>query len=237
MSAFDRYSLDRRVAIRAGRWEDAYIAARRMMELAPETQDAQVYLAQRRDGDPAVQRSNCGPAPHRPHAGLAGKGSESDLDVGSHRTPPAGGEFDIALAEWRQKWDASTKTYSLCMTGLQHLAVDGRERAVDSLLVGCTSLQDAPPWGEAVAHEWTGRWYRTGGYPEAMRRAFERGIELRSKAAGSGESQRVTIGFVHCELGNWRDAWMPSCVSPPIPTTTMYASLSASRPRTSATRP
>jgi hypothetical protein len=39
-----------------------------------------------------------------------------------------------------------------------------------------------------------------------MHRAFERGIELRSKAVDS-DSQRVIIGFVDCELGNWRDAY------------------------------
>ncbi len=205
MSAFDRYSLDRRVAIRAGRWEDAYVAARRMMELAPETQDAQVYLA-----NTAMATRRFSEAIAVLHRIDRTRGWLKDLnqiwmwDLTAHRLR---GEFGIALAEWRQKWDASTKTYSLCMTGLQHLAVMGRERAVDSLLAECTSLQDAPPRADAVANEWSGRWYRTGGYPEAMRRAFKRGIDLRSKAVDSDSSQRVIIGFVDCELGNWRDAY------------------------------
>ena len=108
-------------------------------------------------------------------------------DITAHRLR---GEFDIALVEWRKKWDESTKTFGLCRTGLQLLAAMGREHSVDSLLVECTSLQDAPRWGEAWAHEWTGKWYRTGGYTEASHRAFARGIELRSAAARSDASQR-----------------------------------------------
>ena len=86
MSAYDRLALDRRLGIRAGRWEDAYVAARRMMELSPETQDAQVYLANtamatRRFGEAITVL-----APNRPHSWVDA-GTESDLAMGHHCSP------------------------------------------------------------------------------------------------------------------------------------------------------
>ena len=107
------------------------------MELAPETQDAQVYLANTAMAA-AVQRSNCGPAPLDRTRGWLKDLNQSGCGISS---PTACGAIRHRARGWRQKWETSTKTYSLCMTGLQHLAVMGRERAADALLVECASLR------------------------------------------------------------------------------------------------
>jgi len=200
LSEFDRLSLDRVMAFRAGHWEDVYRAARQLVAVAPETQDAQVYLvhaamATRRYSEVISTFHHM----DRSRGWLKDLRLVSDFDLQAHRLR---GEFETAAAEWRREWNTSSKTFSGCVLGLQQLATTGREAAVDSLFVECEQLQDAPAM-TAAAYELAGRWYRAAGHVGPARRSFERSLVRRIDAAKTDPRKRRGVGLVQCELEDW----------------------------------
>jgi tetratricopeptide (TPR) repeat protein len=203
LSEFDRVALDRVVAFRAGRWEDVYAAAKQLVAIAPETQDAQVYLvhaamATRRFSEVIAMAHRV----DRTRGWLKDMPMIHDFDLQAHRLR---GEYETAVAEWGREWDRSPKTFDGCRIGLQQMAAAGLEREVDSLLTDCERLQDAPA-STAAVRELIARWYRVGGYPDAARRAFDSALVMRTEAAKKDRRQRRVIGFLQCELEDWARA-------------------------------
>jgi tetratricopeptide (TPR) repeat protein/TolB-like protein len=204
LGAFDQVSLDRELAFLSGRWEEAYDASRRLVQIAPTTPDARVYLAQS-----AMATRRYAEALSVMHGIDRSKGWLKDLpqlwqwDLQAHRLY---GDAQGGLTEWRQLRARLPEDYPACAAGLPLLAMTGREADVDALLRECSSMHGAPRTIDRPL-EIVGRVYRRAGFSDASRRAFERALSIRSPLAAADPRRARGVADLDCELGNWNKAY------------------------------
>jgi DNA-binding SARP family transcriptional activator/tetratricopeptide (TPR) repeat protein len=203
MSPFDQYALDRQIAFMHGDLAGAYSAARRLYALAPEVQDAQVYMA---FAAMSVRRYRevirVLHAMDRSRGWLATLHQLRTFDLNAHRLL---GEAPIALREWRAMRAGNPTDFGLCFQGSMIFGALGDEPGLEALAAECAALPDAP--GE-VASLWEqgGRAMRSGGHRAAAQRAFERALAIRRGLADQGPGARHNLAVVLSELGEWGEA-------------------------------
>ncbi|MFN2602922.1 MAG: BTAD domain-containing putative transcriptional regulator [Gemmatimonadaceae bacterium] len=204
LGAFDQVALDRELAFLAGHWEEVYTASRRLAAIAPETPDAQLYLAHS-----AVATRRYTEAIAVLHHIDRSKGWLKNFapitfwDLQAHRL---NGDAASAVAEWRRARARDPQDFGICNSGVMLIASLGREQLVDSVVATCANLPSAPPSADR-AWELAGRGYRSRGYLTEAKRAFERSAALRAAAAAKDPRRRRGLGLIECELGNWKDAF------------------------------
>lgn len=203
LDAFDQLSVDREFSFLDGRLEDTYTAARRLVAIAPETQDALVYLAQaamatRRYGEAlsVLHRLN------RTHGWLKDLSQLWAWDLNAHRIT---GDVAGAVTEWGRLRTRAPNDFKVCNAGVMLLATQGNERKVEQLIAECAPLPGAPANMTYVYHK-AGMAYRAQGYREAATRAFMHSLAIR-RTLPSDREGRLASGFLHCELGDWQAAY------------------------------
>ena len=172
--------------------------------MAPNTPDAQVYLAQA-----AMATRRYDEAVTVLHRVDRTKGWLKDLfqitswDLQAHRLK---GDLDGALQEWRHARSGKPTDFQTCNAGVLILSTMGREGQLDSLISECSQLPGSPPNSD---NAWflAGRGFRAGGHTDAARRAFERSLAFRQKAAAADPKRRRPLAAIQSELGMWKDAY------------------------------
>ena len=203
LGEFDRLSLDRVLAFMDGRWEDAYEISRRLVEIAPTTPDAHLYLAQsamatRRYAE-AVRTID---GMDRTKGWLRNLSTLTQWDLISHRLD---GDLAGALAHWKRAREDRPTAFGVCTQGVMIIATAGREASVDSLITECMKL----PGASRADFQWqtAGRGFRAGGNSAAARRAFQRSIALMSASNEPPQRKQHWIGVMQCNLGEWKSAY------------------------------
>lgn len=172
--------------------------------MAPNTPDAQVYLAQA-----AMATRRYGEAIDVLHRIDRTKGWLKNLqqitfwDLQAHRL---NGDHAGALREWRSARSAKPADYTTCSSGMLILSRMGRVSEVDSLVSECAALPTAPPNADGA---WilAGRGFRSGRHMAASRRAFERSLAIRQKSTGAERQRNKALAAIQCELGLWKEAY------------------------------
>lgn len=204
MGPFDRIALDRQLAFLNGRLESVYSASRRLVSIAPTTQDAQVYLAQ---ASMATRRyAEARDVLHRMDRRSGWLKDLSQLwqwDLDAHRLL---GDEQGALNEWTRLRTDMPADYRLCNAGVIVQASMGREREVDALIDECAALSGAPASKDRM-YLTAGRAFRSRGYADASRRAFAHSIEALRASSLTDARRTRAIGFVQCELQQWSAAY------------------------------
>lgn len=204
LAPFDQIALDRQLAFLEGRLEETYNTSRRLVAMAPNTPDAQMYLGQaamatRRYGEAidVLHRID------RTKGWLKNHQQITFWDLQAHRL---NGDHAGALREWRSARSAKPADYATCSSGMLILSRMGRESEVDLLVRECAALPTAPPSADGA---WilAGRGFRSGGHMDASRRAFERSLAIRQKSAGAERQRNKTLAAIQCELGLWKEAY------------------------------
>lgn len=204
LGEFDRLSLDRVLAFLDGRWEDAYVASRRLVEIAPTTPDAHMYLAQsamatRRYAEAirAIRRID------ETDNWLKTLGQHTAWNLQAHRLL---GDLQGELSHWKRARARKPADAGMCMSGVVVLAALARETAVDSVITECMKLTKSL---RAEDNAWwnAGRGFRSKGYTDAARRAFQRSIDLISASNAPEQSKKWLIGTRQVEMGEWKSAY------------------------------
>jgi DNA-binding SARP family transcriptional activator len=205
LAPFDQAALDRALAFREGRWEDAYDAARRMVAAAPTTQDAQLFLAQtsmatRRYAEAidALGRTDL----HR--------GWLKDMSLPVFWLLQA----NHLLGEYTKALEISNAVRTghfgddrgICIRTLDDYAALGRERAVDSLVATCGTIAGGlgipnGPYFHA------GQEYIVHGFPDAGRSALTRALDAFTRAAATRPGARYNVAQAQAALGDWQGAY------------------------------
>jgi DNA-binding SARP family transcriptional activator/tetratricopeptide (TPR) repeat protein len=205
LAPFDQAALDRELAFRAGHWEDVYNAARRMVAGAPNTQDAQLFLAH---ASMATRRYS------EAIAVLRGM----DLDNGWLKDMPTPMRWLLQahhlLGEHAKALEISDRAragnfaddFRVCLRALGDYAALGRERAVDSLVAACPPSDRGWVFPDAAYMD-VGQQYIVHGFPELGRRALRRALDAFVKAAPTRPRARPMIAQLQGALGDWRSAY------------------------------
>ena len=124
-------------------------------------------------------------------------------DLQAHRLI---GDAAGGLEEWRRARARSSGAYNVCNAGVALFAALGREADVKSLLDDCALLRGAPAVMDRPL-EVAGRVYRSNGYRDAARRAFDQALTLRTAAAKNDARRLTGVAMLQCELGHWQLAY------------------------------
>lgn len=205
MSPFDQASLDNIVAIRNGRWEDAYLAARRMFAIAPRLQDALYAMA---NAQMATLRYEG--ALETLHSMDFTSGWMTDLeelwqwDLQAHHLV---GDNAGALEHWRRLRAAHPDDMSICNAAIPAFIELRRETAVDSLIASCASLVGRPSgpakipnrayFDIALPH------YLAHGNLAAARRAADRMRPALARYAPTERPKARDLAYIDCMFGEW----------------------------------
>ena len=204
LGAFDQLALDRELAVLDGRLEDSYTASRRLVAIAPTTQDAQVYLAQA-----AMATRRYQEALRVLHRMDLTKGWLKDLsqlrqwDLNAHRLT---GDIAGGLVEWRRLRSRAPDDYVTCNAGILLFASHGREHDVEALIERCAKLPGAPA-NTSLAYAYAGGAYRAQGHGDASVRAISRTVSSWNESPVTDAGRQRALGVLHSTLGDWTTAY------------------------------
>lgn len=195
LGAYDRLALDRVIAFVNSRMEEAYVAARGMVELAPRGIDGYLYLVH---SAMATRRLTIATQAFHQLQNLGGWSVRlaqlQHWDLQAHRLLK---QYDVALAELSASRRANRLNAPVCDEGIRLLANLGREAAVDSLVAECVS-HEASRGSELMHVLMSGRQFRRTGFVQESDRAYARASAL--------PQARPRLGQIYAEMGRWTDA-------------------------------
>ena len=195
LGAYDRLALDRVIAFVNSRMEEAYVAARGMVELAPRGIDGYLYLVH---SAMATRRLTIATQAFHQLQNLGGWSIRlaqlQHWDLQAHRLLK---EYNIGLAELSNSRRANRLNAPVCDEGIRLLANLGREAGVDSLVAECVS-HEASRGSELMHVLMSGRQFRRTGFVQESDRAYARALAL--------PQARPRLGQIYAEMGRWTDA-------------------------------
>jgi DNA-binding SARP family transcriptional activator/TolB-like protein len=204
LPAYDRAAADRQLAFIDGRLEDTYTAARHMVELAPNSPDAKMLLAQAsmatrrfREAINVLHQVRDRPMWFR------NLGQRQNWDFQAHRLL---GDAETGFAEWHKTVNGLPTEWSQCQAGLLLMAATGREASVDSLFGVCAKVPDARPYPSGM-HSIVARIYRNLGNEAAADRSMRRAFAFMSRIVEQDTAQRSGLALLHFEMGEWQQAY------------------------------
>jgi TolB-like protein len=195
LTPYDRAALDEVMASGPGDWEGAYLAARRMVALAPKSADAAYTLAY--DAFSTNRFTEAIEALHRVgfDRGWMDAGTLwLQLETNAHHFA---GDFAGELAEAQRAFGMGEHSYRTCFYAFRPLAAMGREAELNEKIQFCGAFPNAAT--PAKVYSDVGAELYFHGYPDPARRFLEDAL-ARFKA---GSAATPNILHVEFQLRDW----------------------------------
>jgi DNA-binding SARP family transcriptional activator/tetratricopeptide (TPR) repeat protein len=213
LGAYDTAALDNIVAIRAGNWEAALAAARRMVSIAPSLPDAHFAMAR---AQMATRRYRGALASlttiARQRAWFTQRPELWQWDLAALH---ALGEYEIGVKHFEQVAARYPDDYFVCLWGIPDLVALGREAAVDSMVTRCASIvggkgaqgpakiPNRAYFSHVIPH------YLAHGNRDAAIRAAARVRPGFEKYASAEPPKARDLATIDCMLGDWTACYPP----------------------------
>ena len=212
LGAYDAAALDHIVAIRAGDWEAALAAARRMVSIAPNLPDAhfamaRAQMATRRYRGALTSLTTIA----RQRAWFAERHELWQWDLAALH---ALGEYETGIKHFEQVAARYPDDYFVCLWGIPDLVALGREAAVDSMVTRCAStiggivkgpskIPNRSYFSHVIPH------YLAHGNRDAAMRAAVRVRPGFEKYASVEPPKARDLATIDCMLGDWTICYPP----------------------------
>ncbi len=208
---YDNAALDEAFAVHRGDWESAYLAAQRMVELAPSSRNAHLRLIN--DAMGTMRYADA----MREYDVLGRSGwivNWNDFWRGELIAHHVAGDYVGELHAARTAAGQNLRDANVCALQIPPLAALGKFAELDSTLVACESLPNAlePSFRELSA----GRELFAHGYRDAATRAFERGLQ---RLPANTRARADSAASIAMYLGNWRPSLAITAVRLALDTT------------------
>ncbi len=207
LTPFDAAALDRVAAVNRHDTEGTYRAARRLADIAPTTQDAQNFLYEAALKTRRFKQALAALDWLRDSEGWM-SGAKSYWLMREVVIYHALGQSRKALTLWRAARLREPSDYGTCIHGVNDLALLGEERQVDSLVVECSHLPNAPTkipnlgyFSEAIPQ------YLATGHLAEAHRAAQRVVPFLEKFGRTEPAKRRSLVILDCEFGDWKSAY------------------------------